>query len=84
MAVLGLCAEWAFSLVAVHGLLIAEASHVRHRPQGVTSVVVVRGLGSSGSWFWSHRLHSVARRLGGSAACGISQDTGSDPCLLYH
>ena len=31
MAVLGLCAEWAFSLVAVRRLLIAEASHVQHR-----------------------------------------------------
>ena len=54
----------AYSLVAVHALLIAVASSVvEHRLQGAqASVAAARGLSSCGSQALEHRLNSYGVR----------------------
>ena len=44
---------------------------------------MARGLSSCGSWALEHGLTVVADGLGGSIACGIFPDQGSNLCLLH-
>ena len=70
--------EWGYSLVAVHGLLLAVASLVaEHGLQDTqVSVVAAPGVQSTGSVV-------VVLELSCSAACGIFPDQESNPCLLH-
>ena len=71
-----------YSLVAVHGLLIAVASLVVCGAQA--SVVVAHGLVSCGLRVLEHGLSScVAHRLSCSTVCGIFPGQGSNLCPLH-
>ena len=79
------CGEWGLLFVAVRRLLIAVASLVvEHGLQArrlqqlwhVGSVVVARGLQSTGSVVVVHELSC-------STTCGIFADQGSNPCALH-
>ena len=79
------CGEWGLLFVELHGLLIAVASLVaEHRLQAhglqqlwhMGSVVVARGLQSTGSVVVAHQLSC-------SVACGIFLDQGLNPCPLH-
>ena len=72
----------AYSLVAVHGLLVAVASLVVWGAQA--SVVVAHGLVSCGLRVLEHGLSScVAHRLSCSTVCGIFPGQGSNLCPLH-
>ena len=71
------CCEWGYSLVAVHGLLIAMASLVaEHGLQGTqASIVAAHGLQSAGSVVVVHRLSCLSAR-------GFFLDQGLNLCPL--
>ena len=71
-----------YSLVAVHGLLIAVASLVpEHGLSGApSSVAATRGL--SRSWLLGSRAQTRGKGLSFSAACGIFLDQGSNSVFL--
>ena len=78
------CGNWGLLFVAVHGLLIVVASlatehglqvHGLQQLWHLDSVVVARGLQSTGSVVVAHGLSC-------SIACGIFPDQGSKPCPL--
>ena len=77
LAALGLRCCSGFSLIAVHALPVVMASLV------VEKGLQVCGLSSCGSWAVEHRLNSVAHGLSCPAACGIFQNQGLNPRLLY-
>ena len=71
-----------YSLVAVHGLLVAVASLVVCGAQ--TLVVEARGLISCGLRVLEHGLNScVAHGLSCSTVCGIFPVQGSNLCPLH-
>ena len=77
-----------YSLLVVHGLLIAVACLVvEHGLHGVlASLVVARVLSSCRFQALKHRLNSCQHRLSvntGSTACEILLDQGSNPGLLH-
>ena len=79
---LGLCSYADFSLVAVRGLLIAEASRCRAPALG-TWVSVVAWAGTWVLGLWSTGSVAGAHRLSSSAACGVFLDQQSHLCLLH-